>query len=155
MSDLGQMISRLKYIKFIRLRCSIMACFPPSFLSPFLSPPSPPPPPSCFLFFFFFFLELYLQHMEVFRLEVELELRLPASATAMAMRDLSHICNLHSSLLQCWVHQPTEQGQGSNLLVVDTSWILNPLSHNRNSSFSFVFFIIKGVDSPLGIPLRF
>ena len=38
--------------------------------------------------------------MEVPRLEVQLQLQLPAYTTAIAMRDLSHICDLHHSSWQ-------------------------------------------------------
>ena len=55
-----------------------------------------------FLFFFFSFLGLYLQHMEVPGLGVQLELQLLAYTTVTKTPDLSHICNLWSSL---WQHQ--------------------------------------------------
>ena len=41
--------------------------------------------------------------MEVPRLGVEFELHLPAYTSATAMRDLSHICDLHCSSWQCWI----------------------------------------------------
>ena len=43
------------------------------------------------------FLFLHLWHMDVPRLGVRLELQLLTYATAIAMRDLSHVCNLHHS----------------------------------------------------------
>ena len=46
---------------------------------------------------FFSFLEPHVQHKEVPRLGVESDLQLPAYTTATAMRDLSHICDLHHS----------------------------------------------------------
>ena len=64
----------------------------------------------------------YLQHTEVLRLGDELELQLPAYTTATAMGDLSHICDLHCSKARVWTH-----------ILKDTSWVLNPLSHNMNS----------------------
>ena len=60
-----------------------------------------------FLFLSFVFLGLYLWHMEVPRLV----LSLPTCATATAMRDPSHVFDLHHS---SWQHQ-----------------ILNPLSEAR------------------------
>ena len=55
---------------------------------------------SVLLYFILFhlFLQLHLQHMEVPRLGVKLELQLPAYTTTTAMPDLSHTCDLHSSL---------------------------------------------------------
>ena len=54
-----------------------------------------------FIYFFFFyifvFLGLHPQHTEVLRLGVKVELKLQAYATAEAMRDLSHVCDLHYS----------------------------------------------------------
>ena len=41
------------------------------------------------------------QHMEVPRLGVKSELQLPAYTTATVTPDLSHICELHHSSLQC------------------------------------------------------
>ena len=41
--------------------------------------------------------------MELPKLGVELELQLLAYATATAIWDLSHICDLHHSLWQCWI----------------------------------------------------
>ena len=46
---------------------------------------------------YFFFLQPHLQHMEVPRPAVKWELQLQAYATATS--DLSHICDLHHSLL--------------------------------------------------------
>ena len=56
-----------------------------------------------FLFVFFPFLGPLLQHMEVPRPGVELELLLQAYAKATAMRDPSHVCNLHHSSGQCQI----------------------------------------------------
>ena len=53
-----------------------------------------------FIFIFFIFLGPHLRHMEIPRLEVESELQLPAYTTPTAMRNLSHICNLHHSSQQ-------------------------------------------------------
>ena len=53
--------------------------------------------------------------MEVPRVGVESELQLLAYATATAAPDLSHICDLHRSLQQHWILNPTERGQGWNL----------------------------------------
>ena len=93
-----------------------------------------------FFFFFLVFLGPHLWHMEVPRLGVKLELQLLAYATATG--NTGNICNLHCSLRQCqslthWARPGTEYV---------SSWIwyqvLNPLSHNGNSSFHFLFYFI-------------
>ena len=48
-------------------------------------------------FLFFFFLGPYSQHMEVPRPGIELELHLLAYTTATAMKDPSHVFDLHHS----------------------------------------------------------
>ena len=102
-----------------------MMSFLPSFL-----------PPSLSLFLsFFFFLGVHLGHMEVPSLGVHSELELPA--TAAATRDLSQILNLCHSLKQRQIlNSLTEAGDGTRILI-DTSWVLNPLSRNGNSMMSF------------------
>ena len=53
---------------------------------------------------FFVFWGPHLWHMEAPRLGVELELQPLAYAAATAMPDPSHICELHHSSWQCWIH---------------------------------------------------
>ena len=57
--------------------------------------------------------------MEVPRLGVESELQLPATATATAtaMKDPSHVCDLHHSSRQCWIINPLSKAR-------DQTWIL-------------------------------
>ena len=64
------------------------------------------------------FLGLYPQHMEVPRLEVELELQLLVYATA-------HGNTRSLTLLSGAMDQAC--------ILMDMSWVLNPLSHNGNS----------------------
>ena len=71
--------------------------------------------------------------MEVPRLWIESELQLWAYTTATATRDLSHICGLHHSLWQCQILNPLSEARYQTCILVDTSQVLNPLSHNRNS----------------------
>ena len=52
-------------------------------------------------FFFFSFLGLYMGHIDIPRLGIKSDLQLLAYATATARPDLSHICDLHYSSLQC------------------------------------------------------
>ena len=85
------------------------------------------------LAFFFFFLGLHLQHMEVPRPEVKSELQLPAYATATAMPDPSCVCDLHHSSWQPWILNPLSKAKDQTSFLIDTSQVLNPLSHNGNS----------------------
>ena len=90
------------------------------------------------LFFFPLLLEACLQHMEVPRLGVELELQLPAYVTAIATPDLSHICDLHHSSWQQWALNPLSEVEDRTRILTETVLHPYPLSHNRNSSSSFL-----------------
>ena len=93
--------------------------------------------PISFLFFFPF-LHPYLQHIEFPRLGVQSEWQLQARPTAMATPDPSCICDLHHSLCQCWILNPRSEAG----IEPASSWVLcqvlNLLTHNGNSSFSFL-----------------
>ena len=80
----------------------------------------------------FSFLGPHLQHVEVPRLGVELELQLLAYATATTMPDLSHIYDLCCSLWQQWILNPLREVRDPTCILMDTSWLFNLLSHNRN-----------------------
>ena len=80
--------------------------------------------PFDFLSFFFGFLRLHPWRMEVPRLGVESELQLPASTTATAMRDPSHICDLHHSSWQPWVLNPLSKARDRIHFLMDTSQVL-------------------------------
>ena len=84
--------------------------------------------------FIFLFLGPRVWHMEVSRLEVEWELHLLACSTATATQDLSCVCDLHQCSRQCWILNPLSQARDRTCILVDTSWFLNLLSHNGNSS---------------------
>ena len=84
-------------------------------------------------FFFFYFLGLHPQHMEVPNLGVQSELQLPATATATTTLDLSSVCNLHHSSWQCQILNPLSEARDRTCILMETSWVLNPLSHHRNS----------------------
>ena len=56
-------------------------------------------------------LEPHPQYMEVPELEVELELQLPAYATAIATQNLSHVCELYHSSLQCQILYPLSKAR--------------------------------------------
>ena len=82
--------------------------------------------------------------MEVPRLGVESELQLPAYAMAMARPFLSCICDLCHRWWQRWILNPlTETRDWTYYILMDTSWVLNLLSHNVNSSSFCVVFILK------------
>ena len=87
---------------------------------------------SFFLKFFGFF-RTTPRHVEVPRQGVELELQLPAYTTATAMWDPRHVCNLHHSSRQHWLLNPLSKARDRTRRFMDTSRILNPLSHNWNS----------------------
>ena len=71
--------------------------------------------------------------MEVPRLGVKSELQLPAHATAIAMPGLSYVFNLHCSFRQCWILNPLSEARDGTRILMDTSLVDNPLSHNGHS----------------------
>ena len=80
---------------------------------------------------------LHPQHMEVPTLGVKSELQLPAyaTATATATQDPSCICDLHHS---SWKHQipnPLSEARYRTHNFMNTSQVLNLLSHNGNAWF--------------------
>ena len=64
---------------------------------------------------------------------VESELQLSACTTATAKPDPSHICDLHRSSRQCQIFSSLGKARDRTRLLIDTSQVLNPVSHNRNS----------------------
>ena len=84
------------------------------------------------------------RHMEVSRLGVKLQLQLLAYSTATATWDPSCICDLHHSSRQCWILKPLSEVRDRTNILMDTSWVRNPLSHNRNSeAFYEVLFLMS------------
>ena len=85
--------------------------------------------------FFFFSSQPHPRHMEVPKLGVKSELQplAYATATAIATPDLSRISDLHHSLWQHQTLNPLSRARGQTRILMDTSWVLNWLSHNRNS----------------------
>ena len=82
---------------------------------------------------FFFFFGPHLQHTEVPRLGGDVELQLPVYTTATAMPDSSCLFDLHHSSRQQWILNPLSEARDGTYVFVDTSQVLNPLSHNGNS----------------------
>ena len=85
-------------------------------------------------FFFFFLSGRQPQHMEVPSLGAESELQLLAYTTATTQPEGAASMIYTPQFVATPDPQPTEQDQGSNLHLMDTSQVLHPLSHNRNSS---------------------
>ena len=86
-----------------------------------------------FIIIFFVFLGPFVQHMEVPRLGAKSEL--PAYATATAMSDPSCVCDLHHSSRWHQILNPLNEARDRTRILVDTSRVPNPLSHNRNPVF--------------------
>ena len=76
--------------------------------------------------------------MEVPRLGVESELQLLTYATTTAMRDLSHVCDLHHSSQQCQILNPLSEARDRTYILMDTSQVLNVLGCNGNSNSLFL-----------------
>ena len=74
--------------------------------------------------------------MEVPRLGVKSELQLSAHATARAMPDSKCICSICCCLRQHWIFNLLNKTREQTPILMRTSWVLNPLSHNRDSFFS-------------------
>ena len=81
--------------------------------------------------------------MEVPRLGVELELQLAAYTTATAMWDLSCAYDLHHSSQQCQIFNLLSKVRDQTRILMDTSWVLNPLSHNENFISAFWLLWIR------------
>ena len=76
-------------------------------------------------------------YMEVPRLRVESELQLPAYITATATPDPRLVCSLHHSSHQCWILTPLREVRDWTQISMETSQVLNLVSHNGNSYFDF------------------
>ena len=87
-----------------------------------------------FSFFFFVFLGPHLRHMEVPSLGVETELQLPAYTTAPATPDPGRVCDLHHSSPQRRILNPLGEARDQTCLLMDTSQVLNLLSHNTTGT---------------------
>ena len=78
--------------------------------------------------------------MEVSKLGDESELQLLAYTIATAMLDPSHICDLHCRLQQCQILNTLSEARDWTCILMDTSQVLNPLSHNGNSQTILLFY---------------
>ena len=67
-----------------------------------------------------------------------------------AMRDQSHVCNLRCSSQQCQTLKPLIESRDQTCILMDISWVHNPLSHNGNpflgvhfkSFIAWIFFSV-------------
>ena len=87
---------------------------------------------------FFFFLGLHLWHMEVLRLGVESGAAtgiLHSHSHSHTMRDPSSACDLHHSSQQYWILNPLSEDRDQTLILMDTSWGHNTLSHSSFEMF--------------------
>ena len=99
--------------------------------------------------FFFVFLGLHPWHREVSRLGIKSELQLLAYALASAMPELSHIHDLCHSLQEHQILNPLSNARDQTCILLDTSQILNLLSHNGSSKshiFDSLKIIFSGTD---------
>ena len=79
--------------------------------------------------------------MEVPRLGVKSELQLLAYAAATAMWDPSRFCDLHHSSQQHWILNLLNEAKDRTCVLMNTSQVLNPLSHSGNSLvYPFLIF---------------
>ena len=86
--------------------------------------------------------------MEVPRLGAAPELQLLATATATATWDPSNVCDLHHSSWQCPIPKPLSKAMDRTHVLMDTSQILNSLSHDKISIY-FFFFVFLPFLGPL------
>ena len=64
-------------------------------------------------------------------------------AEATAMPGSSHSCNLHHSSPKGQILNPLSKARDQTPVFMGTSWVLNPLSHNRTCCFRFLLFFPK------------
>ena len=86
--------------------------------------------------FFLVFFRPHLRHIEVPSLGIKSELQLPVYTRATATPDPSRVCDLHHSSWQRQILNPLSEARDRTCVLMDTSRLLNPLSHNRNSQMS-------------------
>ena len=109
----------------------------------------------CMYVCIYVFLRQHLWHMEVPRLGVQLELQLRPIP-----QPLTRICDLWHSLWQHQILYPLSEGRAQTHILMDTSWILNLLSHNGNTYPAFffcfsVFCLFRAAPAAYGFLLSF
>ena len=91
------------------------------------------------VFFLFAFLELNLWHMEVPRLGGESELGAASLHHSHSTSGIRATCNLHCSSGQCWILNPPSKARDRTHILLDTSQVHTPLSHNGDSLSCFLY----------------
>ena len=66
-----------------------------------------------------------------------------AYATATAMQDLSCVLDLHHSSRQCQILNLLSEAGDRTSILMDTSWVCNPMSHSRNSLIIVILIGLK------------
>ena len=66
------------------------------------------------------------------------------------MPDLSHIYDLYPSSQQCQILNPLSEARNPTHILKDTSWFLNPLSHNGNSLPLLLSIVVTKFHNILG-----
>ena len=102
-----------------------------------------------------FFLMATPRHMEVPSLGLKLELQLLAYSTATALLDANCIFDLHHSSWNTGSFNPLRKARDQTHILLDTSQILNLMSHNGNSQLYFYTLATNNPKVKLrAIPLR-
>ena len=91
--------------------------------------------------------------MEIPRLGAESELQLPAYTTATAVPDPGRICKIHRNSGQHWILNPLSKARDRTYILMNTSRVLNLLSHNRNSNFIIFYSSIVTVQYYITFPI--
>ena len=89
------------------------------------------------VYIYLFILGPHLWHMEVPRLGVKSEQWLPAYTTARATPHSSYIYDLHLTLQQRWILNPLREARDQTHILMDSSQVLNWLSHSGNSAVAY------------------
>ena len=103
---------------------------------------------------FFYFLQLQPQHLEVPWPGVELELQLQAYTTARATLGLSCICDLCRRSCQSQILNSLREARDWSHILMDTSQVLNPLSHTENSRDCLETYCLHRHSAFLGVWFR-
>jgi len=88
-----------------------------------------------FLFFVFFLIDASAAYRNS-QARVKSELQLPAYTATIAAHLQSLLWDLLHSLWQCQILNPLGEARDQTCILMDTSQVLNQVSHNGNSCFS-------------------
>ena len=85
--------------------------------------------------------------MEIPGWGVKSELQVQAYAIGTAMPDVSCVCDPLHSLQQHWILNLLNKARNQTCILMDTTQVLNPLSHNRNTLLIFYMTMTKRRDN--------